>query len=227
MGFNLSLEILIKLLKIYQNKTFLVDEHTGCHSEVRGISARSSTKIGFSLRSYLRRFLVPRNDKNAQINFLKSKKTMTTINLTTKIKAPKQIVFDASRNIDIHQQSASKSNEKAIAGVTSGLINLNETVTWKGKHFGFYITHKSRITTMNLYEYFADEMERGKFKSFKHEHFFEEENGFTIMKDKLQYETPFGFIGKLFDILFLKRHLTQFLLERNKILKEVSEKSPL
>jgi ligand-binding SRPBCC domain-containing protein len=149
---------------------------------------------------------------------------MTTINLTTKIKAPKQIVFDASRNIDIHQQSASPTNEKAIAGVKSGLINLNETVTWRGKHFGFYLTHKSRITVMNLYDYFVDEMEHGKFKSFKHEHFFEEENGITIMKDKMQYETPFGFFRKLFDFLFLKRHLTNFLFERNKVLKQVSEK---
>lgn len=149
---------------------------------------------------------------------------MTTINLTTKIKASKQIVFDASRNIDIHQQSASPSKEKAIAGVRSGLINLSETVTWRGKHFGLYLTHKSRITAMNFYDYFVDEMESGKFKSFKHEHFFVEENGFTIMKDKLQYETPFGIFGKLFDILFLEKHLTNFLLERNKVLKAISEK---
>ena len=148
---------------------------------------------------------------------------MTTINLTTKIKASKQLVFDASRNIDIHQKSASNSNEKAIAGVTSGLINLNETVTWRGKHFGFYLTHKSRITKMAFHDYFVDEMEEGKFKFFKHEHFFEEENGFTIMKDKIQYETPFGIFGRLFDFLFLKKHLIQFLLERNKILKKVSE----
>lgn len=149
---------------------------------------------------------------------------MTTINLTTKIKVPKQIVFDASRNIDIHQQSASPTNEKAISGVTSGLINLNETVTWHGKHFGFYLTHKSRITAMTFYDYFVDEMEEGNFKSFKHKHFFEEENGVTIMKDHLQYETPFGILGRIFDALFLKKHLTQFLLERNKVLKEVSEK---
>lgn len=149
---------------------------------------------------------------------------MTTIYLETKITAPKKIVFDASRDIDIHQKSASKTSEKAIAGITSGLINLNETVTWRGKHFGFYLTHKSRITAMNFYNYFVDEMEKGKFKTFKHEHFFEEQNGITIMKDKLQYETPFGIFGELFDILFLEKHLTQFLLERNKTLKEVSEK---
>ncbi|WP_281336569.1 SRPBCC family protein [Flavobacterium eburneipallidum] len=148
---------------------------------------------------------------------------MTTIHLTTTIQAPIQTVFDVSRNIDIHQQSASKSNEIAIAGVTSGLINLNETVTWKGKHFGFYLTHKSRITAMTFYYYFVDEMEEGKFKTFKHEHFFEEKNGITIMTDQLHYETPFGIFGKLFDYLFLKKHLTQFLLERNKVLKKVCE----
>jgi ligand-binding SRPBCC domain-containing protein len=148
---------------------------------------------------------------------------MTTISLITQINTSIQIVFNVSRNIDIHQQSASSSKEKAIAGVTSGLINLNETVTWRGRHFGFYLTHKSRITAMNFYDYFVDEMEEGKFKSFRHEHFFEEKNGVTIMRDQLQYETPFGIFGNIFDVLFLKRHLTQFLLERNLILKTVSE----
>ncbi|MCV9931367.1 SRPBCC family protein [Flavobacterium sp. LS1R47] len=150
---------------------------------------------------------------------------MTTIHLTTKINAPNKIVFDNSRDIDVHKQSASKSKEVVIAGTTTGLINYNETVTWRGKHFGIYLTHKSRITAMDFCNYFVDEMEQGKFKSFKHEHFFEEINGQTIMTDKLQYETPFGIFGSLFDYLFLKKHLTLFLLERNKILKQVSEKT--
>ncbi|WP_317235663.1 hypothetical protein [Flavobacterium pectinovorum] len=76
---------------------------------------------------------------------------------------------------------------------------------------------------MNFYDYFVDEMEEGKFKSFRHEHFFEEKNGVTIMTDQLQYETPFGIIGKLFDTLFLKNHLTNFLSMRNEILKKISE----
>lgn len=148
---------------------------------------------------------------------------MTTINLITKINAPKQIVFDLSRNIDMHQNSASQTKEKAIAGVTSGLINYNETVTWRGKHFGFYLTHKSRMTAMDFYDYFVDEMEEGKFKSFKHEHFFSEQNETTTMIDKLQYQTPFGIFGQIFDTLFLKRHLTNFILGRNAVLKKLSE----
>lgn len=49
---------------------------------------------------------------------------MTTINLITKIDAPKKVIFDLSRNIDVHQNSASKTNEIAIAGVTSGLTQI-------------------------------------------------------------------------------------------------------
>ncbi len=62
---------------------------------------------------------------------------MAIINLNTRINAPKQIVFDLARNIDVHQNSASKTNEKAIAGTTSGLINLNEFVTWKENILGY------------------------------------------------------------------------------------------
>ena len=55
---------------------------------------------------------------------------MPLIRLTTQIKAPIQIVFDLSRDIDFHQKCASKTREKALAGRTSGLIQLGKTVTW-------------------------------------------------------------------------------------------------
>ena len=148
---------------------------------------------------------------------------MTTIYLSTKIKASIQTVFDASRNIDIHQLSANKSNEKAIAGVTSGLINRNETVTWRGKHFRLYLTHKSRITAMEIPNYLVDEMVKGHFKSFKHEHTFTEKNGDIVMIDFLQYETPIGLFGKFFDRYFLEKHMRIFLLERNNVLKNLAE----
>ena len=148
---------------------------------------------------------------------------MTTIQLTTLINAPIQIVFDYARDIDSHQQSASKTGEIAIAGTTKGLINKGETVTWKGKHFGFFLEHQSIITQMDLYTYFVDEQLKGHFKTFKHQHFFEEIDGQTIMKDVMEYETPFGIFGKLFDSIALKRHLTNFLLQRNSYLKVVSE----
>lgn len=148
---------------------------------------------------------------------------MTTIRLITKIKAPIQTVFDLSRNIDVHQLSTFQSDEKAIAGRTSGLIELNETVTWRGKHFGCYLKHQSKITEMESPNYFVDEMVQGHFKSFRHEHSFVAQNGTTVMIDFLQYDTPYGIFGTLFDRFALKKHLTDFLLTRNETLKKLAE----
>lgn len=149
---------------------------------------------------------------------------MTTIRLITKINAPIQTVFDLARNIDVHQQSTAQSNEKAIAGRTSGLIELGQTVTFRGKHFGFYLKHQSQITEMEIPNYFVDEMIKGQFNYFRHEHTFVTQNGITVMVDYLQYKIPFGVLGKWFDRLLLKKHLTDFLLKRNNILKMLAEK---
>ena len=63
---------------------------------------------------------------------------MPTIHLQTQINAPRQVVFDLSRSIDVHKLSTAHTNETAVIGLTSGLIKLNETVTWRAKHFGMY-----------------------------------------------------------------------------------------
>ena len=148
---------------------------------------------------------------------------MTTIKITTTYFAPIETVFDTNRNIDIHQQSASKTKEVAIAGITSGLINKNETVTWKGKHFGVYLTHQSLISEMDFPTYFVDEQLKGQFKNFKHQHFFEQKENYVEVTDLLEYETPFGIFGQLFDKLFLKKHLTNFIIHRNAVLKNLAE----
>lgn len=76
---------------------------------------------------------------------------------------------------------------------------------------------------MEIPNYFIDEQLKGKFKSFKHTHTFKKENNAVLMVDELVYEVPCGIIGKLFDKLLLKNHLTQFIIERNNYIKKVSE----
>lgn len=151
---------------------------------------------------------------------------MTTIELNTLIKAPIEEIFNLSRDIDFHIQSASQTNEKAIAGVTSGLINEDETVTWQGRHFGFYLKHTSKIIKMNVPYSFTDVMIEGHFVYFCHDHFFQEKDGHIIMKDILRYKTPFGIFGRLFNRLLLKNHLVHFLEKRNEAIKISAEKTP-
>lgn len=70
---------------------------------------------------------------------------------------------------------------------------------------------------------FTDIMVKGTFKSLKHQHFFKEQKGCTLMTDRFEFESPFGIIGKLFNKFFLKKYLQNFLLERNAIIKKTAE----
>ena len=148
---------------------------------------------------------------------------MSFIEIKTIINADIQTCFDLARNIDFHTASLEYSNEKAIAGKTSGLIELNEWVTWEAKHLGLTQQLTSRITEFKSPHYFVDEMVSGAFKSFKHEHIFQAENGKTVMIDRFQFESPFGIIGKIANVLFLKRYMTKLLTTRNAFLKEKAE----
>jgi ligand-binding SRPBCC domain-containing protein len=148
---------------------------------------------------------------------------MPRIEIRTKIKSKKEIVFDLSRSIDLHKISTEQTNEQAIAGKISGLIEMNESVTWRAKHFGVYQNLTSKITEFDKPNYFVDEMQEGAFKEFKHEHHFTELNGGTLMTDIFNYKSPLGVLGKFADKIYLEKYMTELLTERNRVVKEFAE----
>jgi len=148
---------------------------------------------------------------------------MSTIILYTKINAPIERCFNLSTSIDLHKISASNSKEQAIAGVTEGLIKLNETVTWRAKHFGIWHTMKVQITEYEKPNSFVDEMLTGSFKSMKHKHEFTSSAEGTLMTDTFEFSSPLGILGNLVDKLILVNYMTNFLIERNAVIREFAE----
>lgn len=146
------------------------------------------------------------------------------IQLYTQIHSPVATVFDLSRSIDLHIESIKHTGERAIAGKTSGLIGLNETVTWRAKHFGIWQNLTSKITVFGPPHLFVDEMVQGAFKSFRHEHRFEAiDANTTLMTDVFEFESPLGILGRLANVLFLKRYMTKLLTVRNAVIKQAAE----
>lgn len=148
---------------------------------------------------------------------------MTSIHLTTFIAAPVERVFDLSRSINLHQISTATTYERAVAGVITGLINENETVTWEAKHLFKKRQFTSRISVMKTPLYFMDEMIKGDFKNFKHEHHFKSVNNGTIMIDQVSFESPYGVIGRWMNSIYLKNYMEKLLTSRNKVIKEYAE----
>ncbi|MDN5285942.1 MAG: cell division protein [Mucilaginibacter sp.] len=145
---------------------------------------------------------------------------MPLIELATHINAPIGQCFDLARSIDVHVASTRHTGETAIAGRTSGLIELGESVTWRAKHLGVWQTLTSKITEMEYPNFFTDEMVQGAFKNFRHEHYFYVIKDQTLMKDIFRFESP---MGTILDVLFLKRYMTLLLKKRNRVIKEIAE----
>ncbi|HMR91247.1 MAG TPA: SRPBCC family protein [Chitinophagaceae bacterium] len=148
---------------------------------------------------------------------------MPSIHLTTFIAAPSDRVFDLARCIDLHKQSMSRYKEEAVAGTRFGLIEKDETVTWKAKHLFKTRLLRTKITAMKKGEMFVDEQIEGDFKSLKHEHYFKPCDNGTIMIDLFDFESPYGGIGKAFNKMYLTKYLSRMLQERNRVIKETAE----
>lgn len=129
------------------------------------------------------------------------------------------------RDIRIHAQTTAQTNEKAVAGVTDGMISLGQTVTFEGTHFGIRQRLTVKVVEFDRPRLFVDEMTEGSFKTFKHRHEFFPQNRRTLMRDTLTWTSPFGVLGKIVDKLLLERHLIDLVSTRNSRLKEIAESS--
>jgi hypothetical protein len=97
---------------------------------------------------------------------------VSSIRLETLIAAPIGDCFHLSLSVDAHTASMSESGERAIGGVTSGMMKLGDTVTWRARHFGVAFRMTSAITSYEYPGRFVDEQQRGPFRRWWHEHTF-------------------------------------------------------
>lgn len=148
---------------------------------------------------------------------------MPLIQLEIWIDAPMERVFDLARSIDAHMLSTDGTEERAIAGRTSGLIELGESVTWEARHFGIKQQLTVKIVAFDRPHLFGDEMVRGAFSRMRHTHRFTECKGGTLMSDEFFFTAPLGILGRIAEALFLTRYMRNFLNKRSLCLKQLAE----
>ena len=148
---------------------------------------------------------------------------MPVIKTCFEIDAPIELAFDLARSIDFHAYSQHEHSEIAVAGVMKGLIGLDETVTWRARHFGISQQLTAKITICDRPHHLRDSMVKGAFKRFDHDHLFESKNDKILMTDIFDYDSPLALVGKIFDKLLLERYMTKFFIDRNTLMKETLE----
>jgi len=148
---------------------------------------------------------------------------MPVIQVSTLIRAPRERAFDLARSIDAHQDSTGGTEERAVAGVTYGLIGMGDEVTWEARHFGVRQRLTVRVTAFDRPSHFQDIMISGAFERMIHDHEFAEHPAGTLMHDRFEFDSPLGILGRMADCLFLTSYMRRFLVQRNEVLKRLAE----
>jgi ligand-binding SRPBCC domain-containing protein len=148
---------------------------------------------------------------------------MPTIRIETFIDASPERCFDLSLSVDVHHHSVAHTHERPVAGVTSGAMQLGDTVTWEAVHFGIKQHLTSKITAYERPSRFTDEMIRGAFREMTHIHEFIPQPSGTLMIDLFTFRAPLGILGWLAETLVLTRYMKGLLRTRNGYLKQVAE----
>jgi ligand-binding SRPBCC domain-containing protein len=149
---------------------------------------------------------------------------MRSIRLETVIAAPISDCFRLSLSVDAHAASMRASGEQAISGVTSGIMKLGDSVTWRARHFGIVFRMTSAITEYQPPGRFVDEQQQGPFRRWWHEHSFTAlPDGQTQMTDVVQFQSPFGLLGRIADRVVLGHYMPYLLRQRNRWLKATLE----
>jgi ligand-binding SRPBCC domain-containing protein len=141
---------------------------------------------------------------------------MPIIHVETLIDAPIELCFDLARSVNIHP-------DPPVAGVTSGLMELDDIITWESVHLGRKQTITSKISAMERPHRFVDVLIRGTLKKIIHEHIFETKDEKTLVIDNFEFSSLGGVFGLLLDHLLLKNYMRTILLKHNKHLKEIAE----
>jgi ligand-binding SRPBCC domain-containing protein len=150
---------------------------------------------------------------------------MATIRLETYIAAAPERVFDAARDMDIHARCAVGTKERVVAAPEGGMLALGDEVTFEAVHLGVRQRLTARVVEYDRPHRFMDEMTRGAFARLRHSHEFDPSGSGTVMTDVLEFASPGGPLGTLFDWLFLTHYMRRFLVRKSMLMKDLIEKA--
>jgi ligand-binding SRPBCC domain-containing protein len=144
---------------------------------------------------------------------------VTVIRLETLIAAPPERCFDLSLSVDVHLVSAAGTSERVVAGPATGVLGPGDSVTWEARHFGHRWRLAVAVSAYDRPRMFRDEMLQGPFRRMRHDHYFEQNEHGTRMRDEFEFASRLGPI----DPLVLEPHLRRFLVRRNRTIRRIAE----
>jgi ligand-binding SRPBCC domain-containing protein len=149
----------------------------------------------------------------------------SVIERSVQIAAPVEDVF--AFHLDTRNAAAISPRGTRISDVTGRFPAMpGEVVTMRMRQWPSPVgtTWRVRIEAVEPPHRIVDVAERSPFRHWRHEHLFRSSGpGRTLMTDRVAYGLPLGPLGRLADLLVVRRRLTYAFAERHRRTRELLE----
>ena len=163
------------------------------------------------------------------------------------VQAPLERLWALSTRVELVKNTLGM---KLAGGTTTGFVEAGSRVVWKGWKFGLPTEHHTLITgyaaphaaaadvdqSPELHAeavgqpvaWFQDSQERGRFASFRHDHWMREERHeggppVTVLEDEVHFRLPFGPLGRLAARIVMRPYIERLVRRRFSSLKQLAE----
>ena len=107
---------------------------------------------------------------------------------------------------------------------TQSFVTDQDIIRWQGWKFGIPQFHESLIEAFDPPRFFRDRMIAGRFRTFEHDHAFEDLDSNSVrLADELRFTLPFGPLGQLAATTLLIPHIRSLMHRRFQRLKRIAE----
>lgn len=139
------------------------------------------------------------------------------------INAPIERCFLLSTNLELLRRSLKLLLVESESTRTHGLMMDGDSLVWRGWVFGLPQLHENLITKYERPDFFQENMSRGRFKRFQHDHTFAEVGGRTLLSEKVRFSLPLGWVMEPFGMFVVTPYISKLLRHRLELLKRVAE----
>ena len=139
------------------------------------------------------------------------------------IHAPKDAIWDfISRPFNLKTITPTSMGFEVISKDLPDKMYEGMIVVYKvSPLWGIRTTWVTEITQVHKNNYFVDEQRMGPYKIWHHQHFLEQTDKGTLMRDIVSYQPPFGILGQIANRFIIRKKLEQIFEYRKNVLDDI------
>ena len=146
---------------------------------------------------------------------------MAILRRETVIAAPRKAVFEFFSDPHNLARITPRSLGFEIVDAPDRRLRSGDRIRYRIRVLGIPLPWVSRISEWREGRSFVDEQERGPYRLWRHQHLLAESKHGVVMGDRVEYELPFGALGRFVAGWWVRRNLDRIFDYRAQVIREI------